>query len=512
MKLTSPRLALVLLGDSLTAAVLDGDRVEAFTVDAENPAAALRAELDARKIAARSVALGLARTLVSVKPIELPAIGGAVRDMVHFELERHLPFAADDAPFDFVPLPPETNGQPPAAGAGQRVLVAAAERRLVDIGLRIAEEARLRPVSITIASHDLLALARPERGQRVVWVHRWGGGADLLFLIGATLIVSRNIGSGEDEVIAEEIRRSLAVLRWKSCDAVWLSGDVPGSAADGALGRLGPPLTEPPYAPRIRAQIAGLPEESRATMQLALAVAAGRRLHGLDLLPPALRPRRMTRPQLVTAATGAGTALLLIAALLVPGFRERQHLGRVNAEITRLDPDVRAVERVLRELERKRKLLSTVESLESNAVRPLPVLRELTEILPTDAWLTTVSLDPKGVELTGQAAAASALIPLLENSPRLERVEFSSPVTRGRDREQFRIRATWEAGAARVPVGSAAAPPPGQAAGGATPPATTAAPGTTPPTVRTPAPGAPADAGQGAQQRRPPSARPGVRQ
>src|SRR5437879_439754 len=77
--------------------------------------------------------------------------------------------------------------------------------------------------------------------------------------------------------------------------------------------------------------------------------------------------------------------------------------------------------------------------------RARPTRRALTEILPGDAWLTMLSLDAKGVELTGQAAQASALIPLLENSPLLERVEFASPVTRGRDREQFRIRAAWEA-------------------------------------------------------------------
>jgi hypothetical protein len=119
------------------------------------------------------------------------------------------------------------------------------------------------------------------------------------------------------------------------------------------------------------------------------------------------------------------------------------------------------VERVVRELERKRKLLATIDGLENNGLRPLPVLRELTELLPNDAWLTTVSLDPKGVELTGQAAAASALISVLENSPRLERVEFSSPVTRGRDKEQFRIRAAWEPGGASMitPAAATAAPP-----------------------------------------------------
>src|SRR5262249_56370538 len=77
---------------------------------------------------------------------------------------------------------------------------------------------------------------------------------------------------------------------------------------------------------------------------------------------------------------------------------------------------------------------------------------EPTGILRTGAGRTTGAMDQKGVELTGAASAASALIPVLENSPRLERVEFSSPVTRGRDtREQFRIRASWEAAGATAP-------------------------------------------------------------
>jgi len=119
----------------------------------------------------------------------------------------------------------------------------------------------------------------------------------------------------------------------------------------------------------------------------------------------------------------------------------------------------------VRDLDRKRQLLTTVDKIGSSAIRPLPLLRELTDIIPADAWLTYVAFDAKGVELTGQAGAASTLIPLLENSPRLERVEFASPVTRGRDREQFRIRASWEspgteAVAAAPPPPAALAPPP----------------------------------------------------
>ena len=105
-----------------------------------------------------------------------------------------------------------------------------------------------------------------------------------------------------------------------------------------------------------------------------------------------------------------------------------------------------------------------------SSVAPYPVTSSIYatiyDLLPNDTWLTTLSLDPKGVELTGQAAAASALIPLLENSPRLERVEFSSPVTRGRDKEQFRIRAAWEAGVTPT-TGPAPASGPAPRPGGA---------------------------------------------
>jgi Tfp pilus assembly protein PilN len=95
-------------------------------------------------------------------------------------------------------------------------------------------------------------------------------------------------------------------------------------------------------------------------------------------------------------------------------------------------------------VERARREVATLRSFQTQGVRPLPVLQELTDTLPPDAWLTNLSVDRAGLELGGFANAASQLIPLLEASPGLERVEFTSPVTKGRDREQFRLRATWE--------------------------------------------------------------------
>lgn len=443
MRLDLTRLGVALGGDRLAVALIAGKRVETFVVEAESPAAALRAELDARRIRARSVALGLPRAAVTLKPVDLPPVAGEFRKMVGFDLERHLPFPADDAPFDFIELPRD-------AGAGTRVLVMAAERRTVEGALRIAPDTGLRPASLTVAAHDLVVLAETGRRQRVAWVHHAHGAAELLFLQGRTLVLSRSVPATDDDLIAEEIARSLGIVGWQRPDAVWISGDAtsPAAAIDGPLRRLGVPVTEPTYSRSARRLLQAHDGPVSGGALLALAVAAGRGARPLDLLPRPLRPRRLSRAQGLTAGVAAVTLALVILALLVPGYREDHRLAAIGAELARLGPQARAAEEIARELERKRRLLATIDALESGTTRPLPVLRDLTELLPDDAWLTTLSLDAKGIEMTGQAVAASALIPILENSPWLERVEFASPVTRGRDREQFRIQAAWEGRAA----------------------------------------------------------------
>jgi Tfp pilus assembly protein PilN len=509
MGLHRTRFAVVLIGDRFSAALVRGREVQAFIVESEQPAAALRAELDARKVAPRTVAIGLPRSAVTVKPIELPTVGADMRDMVRFELERHVPFASEDAAFDFEPLPAgEVDGVPEG---GRRVLLVAADRRVVDTALRVIQEARVRARSVTVAAHNLVALVRaPARG-RYVWIHRTFDTLDILFLAGSQIVWSRTLPAVDDTVLATEIRRSFSLVRWRGCDALWVSGDAaaPAALTDSPLAELGAPVTAPAYTLPARRALGAIDAGPRGALELAVAMALAPADPPLDLLPASARPFRLTRSHIVTGGLAAAAIVLALAALMVPGLRDSRRLARLDAEIAGLDGEVRAVERMLKDLEGKRRLVGTIGNLESTALRPLQVMREMTELLPNDAWLTLLSLDAKGAELTGQANAASALIPLLENSSRFERVEFASPVTRGRDREQFRIQAAWEVAAtAATPARTAVVPaPPARRVPGAPvlpPPAATAPlPSVTapaapppPPAVAAPpaaAPGNPAD-------------------
>jgi hypothetical protein len=349
MGLSRTRLAVVLLGDRLCVAAVQGQRVETFVVESDQPATALRAELDARRLATRSVALGLPRGAVTVKPVELPAVGADMREMVRFELERHVPFPAEDAAFDFVPLAPDEVNAPPADGAGRRVLLTAADRRVVDTALRITQEAKLHPRSVTVGAHNLVALIRPQPRAHAVWLHRVEDAIDMVFVSGRRVVMSRSLPAVDEAALASEVRRSLALVRWRTCDAIWISGDAvaPESPTASPLADIGAPLTAPPYSVAARRAIGAIDAPARGALELAVATALAPTDAPLNLLPASLQPFRFTRAQLVTAGIAVIAVALAVTALMVPGYRDGKRLAALNADIARLDGAVRAVEGML---------------------------------------------------------------------------------------------------------------------------------------------------------------------
>jgi len=442
-----------LAGNQVTAVIAGGrGGVQHFAAElGDLPGAHLKAELDSRQLGLRRIRLGLARTLVTVKTLELPqAEGGQLGDMVAFELERHVPFPPEDMRFAWVPLAG-------TAESGVRVLVAACERRTVDGALRLIEEPRLKPAALTVACHDLPALlARRAKARWVVWAHRSGGATDLVCLAQGRLQLSRTVLPADGGALADEVAATLTLLGWSECDAIWVSGDGADELlATAALDQLAASVSEPPWSPAAQAFLAELPQTDSGRATLALAVALGSRRPDLDLLPVELRPRTFSAGQLVTTGVVGLTALLGLTLVLGQGYKQQRYVGRLSEAIRQLDAEVKAVERLGAELAQKKRLIETIDTIEKIDVRPLPIMRELTERLPQDAWLRTLSMDKQGLEITGQAAAANQLIPLLENSPSLTRVEFTAPVTKAGDKEQFRIKAAWKS----IPKEPAAAAP-----------------------------------------------------
>src|SRR2546430_14232719 len=134
------------------------------------------------------------------------------------------------------------------------------------------------------SAHDLLALVKTVRRERVAWIHRCGDTADLLLLNGDTLVLSRNVPATDEAELATEARRSLAVARWRACDAVWVSGDHAETGAN-ALAPPGAPVTRPPDTPRPERRPAASTQGPRGARELAVAVASRRGGRPPDLIP-----------------------------------------------------------------------------------------------------------------------------------------------------------------------------------------------------------------------------------
>ncbi len=452
-----PRVGIYLGDEQLTVAVAGRSGVQCFALEpGELPGARLKAEIDTRKLALRRARLGLSRPLVTVKALELPRGEGAqLAEMVGFELERHVPFPPEDMRFDFTRLPGPTKQV-------TRVLVAACERRTVEGTLRLLEESRLKPAALTVACHDLPGLVgRRSKAGRVMWAHRTKSGTDLVCLGQGQLHLSRAVLAADDDALAAEVDSTLSLLGWANCDAIWVSGDdADDYLASPALAGLTGSVSAPPWNTAAGSLLAGLPAEDPGRATLALAVALGARRPALNLLSVELRPRTFTLGQVVTAGTVAVTALLGLGLVLGQAYQQQRYAAKLNQAIHQLDPEVKAVERLAAELAQKKRLLETVQSIEKSDPRPLPIMRELTERLPPDAWLRTLTMDKQGLEITGQAAAANQLIPLLENSSSLTRVEFTAPVTKAGDKEQFRIKAAWKGAPPPEPPPGSAPPKP----------------------------------------------------
>jgi Tfp pilus assembly protein PilN len=416
--------------------------MEVFTLTSDKDLPArVAAELRTRDVSApRTLRVGLERSLAVVKTLELPRTAERdLRKLLAFELERRVPFPSEGMMFDGIPCSERT-------GQLTSFLVAACSAHVGERAAGLAMGVGRRPSSVSVACHDLPSLL-PSRlpVARAVWAHRVGTHTELVFLDRGVARLSRTVSVEDPDLLHTEITRGLPLLQWDSYHALWISGDEAGRfIADWSSRTIGPRPAAPPYSSRAAERVSRLTQEHAGLGLLALAVAARRR-SPLDLLPPDRRPWKPRRRHLVTAGMAAVTVVLGLALLVVQGITQERHLARLADESRRLEPEVKIVERLTTETARHKQILAALVALEGSGIRPLSVLLELTELIPTDAWLQALTMDRHGVELAGEATAASTLIPILEGSPRLERVEFTSPVTRGQEKERFRVRAHWEA-------------------------------------------------------------------
>ncbi len=125
----------------------------------------------------------------------------------------------------------------------------------------------------------------------------------------------------------------------------------------------------------------------------------------------------------------AAAAVLLVLDVAVPLVHGHMRLTALRGELATVRREAAAVAT----------LRGDVDQMAEQAAMPVQrwlhspplsaLLTEVTRLVPDTGWVTQMQIDAGAVQLTGYAASANALIPVLEQSQLLTNASFRSPVT-----------------------------------------------------------------------------------
>jgi Tfp pilus assembly protein PilN len=394
------------------------------------------------------IVLSLPRSQAYMSRLVLPMTArGSLAQVVDYELERLLPLSREEVYYDFLAY--ERGEEEGRMG----VVIFGLPRVLVNQYLEDLAQVGLRPQAVTLSCSALVnclffcgagisgpgALVTPSNGELEVSF------VDKGHLVASHLLSLDQVRTQEE--VVETLTRGLA-------------RDLPGlSLADAEVYHWAATNGGPTFALEVGRDLYRLAKERFAyrhnqngeVLGAAAIPALGAALQavsetgvGVNLLPVERRGQQEKRLSLLTLFLAG---LILVLGLVWAGsviVQGRRVLDRLSQQAAQLAPEV---QQVMQQEEEARQLESKLRTLMSERYsrRVVPLLKELTELLPASVYLTLFRYKEGSVDLTGIAtSSASDLVALLENSPCLRDVAPKAPFTKTPQGETFTLGAQVE--------------------------------------------------------------------
>ena len=393
------------------------------------------------RVDTRRAYLCLPRTAATCNRVLLPAAAREnLLQVLEYEIEHLVPLPRDQVYFDYS-----------ARALGEErleVLLMCIPREVVRVHLEALEDAFVRPRGIVLASTaiaDYLAFCRGETAAPIGLLITSDEAIELALVKEGRLVASQVVPASRVATPADLSRslgRQLAdgflapedvqLYHWRLANG---AGPELPALGDGdllalAAGRLEAPreffeAREPGLLPAVGAALDAVRE---GTLPVNLLPAEGRRgaEEGLSLATVVL-----------VAVLGV---LLLVwgGSALVKDELNRRHVRDELARVEPLVKEVKALQNESDDLRRQLKILTGEEK------RVTVLLKELSDVIPADAYLSSMNLRAGRLTLDGMAHSASDLIAALEKSKRFKNVTFTSPTTRSGDKDRFSLTAEVE--------------------------------------------------------------------
>jgi Tfp pilus assembly protein PilN len=329
------------------------------------------------------------------------------------------------------------------------VLIVSVPRRVVREYVDALEAAGVRPKAVVIAASalgDYTAFCRGGLSAPLAVISRSGDDVEVALFAERQLVASHTLrrttlpSAGE---LQQMVRRDLAEVFHASpataVETLYASG-ANGAAAPGeeqvdmfalASGRLDAP-----------AEFFAQPDPSLLAAVGAALGAVREGVVDINLLPEDRRPglQEGLFVPIVLLVAAVVLAIVYGGSIVIRDEVTRRDLAR---EVETFEPQVAAIKKQETEARHLEQQVTTLSADQDRRI--VTFLRELTDRIPPDAYLTAFRYRNGRIELDGFANRASELIQLLESSPMFRNVQFTSPTTAGQGgQERFSLVAEVE--------------------------------------------------------------------
>ncbi len=431
----SKRFFQVRVGDVRTVALPPrGQPVERRRVLTE----AVRDFVAGREVDPHHAVLCVPRADAAVTRVLLPAAAQEnLAQVLEYEMENLVPLPREEIYWDYTVRP---------LGVERvEVLLVSVPRAVIRGYLDALEEAGVRPRAIGLPSTalaDFVAFCRRGAPSGIGLVIGSSDSTEIALFAGGRMVASQLVPAAratDRAVLERSLARQLAdelldpeqtsIYQWSLANG--------GGPALPVLGETNLPELARGHLTARDDVFAGSPAVLPAVGAALGAVREG--VVGLNLLPTENREAFDEGPSIATWVLLVASVVLLVVWGASGMIKDAMLQRQVQARIEEVAPDVRDVKAIQNDIDELQKQVDILGTAGEGRVTTL--LKDLTELIPPDAYLTTLNLRGPRLTLDGQARAASDLITALEKSKRFKNVTFSSPTTRQGDKERFSLTA-----------------------------------------------------------------------
>ena len=392
------------------------------------------------RISPEAVFMAIPRNLAIIRYVNFPlAVKENLRETLGYEMEKFIPLSTEDLYFDYQIIGEDKESEQLS------VLIVVVKKETLAPYLEIAGYLRTGISGIEISSTALAGYFLYQAGRHnpapFAFVHSYEESTEIGLIRDGALVYSRIFSSKTgEEHFTETLLNEMDKIR-QTRGEIDTPLETVVCTTDEILSSL-TPLTETAHMDVLQADLSKTKIPSAGIIPAYGLALKGLRKTGMDinLLPLQFR-KKPSRVASYTMFFLAG--LILLTAILWGGgtlLRHQWALDRLETKISQLDTQIKEIEKIRTRKENLSDRILYLSTLQRGSAQVLEVLKELSVRIPEDAWVSQFDFSEKGINIAGEAASASELIPLLEDSPIFKNVAFLSTITKSRDgKERFRI-------------------------------------------------------------------------